>query len=318
MTIVLLLGLGFAVVRINAHKNAEIVNLLVYIDRIQTNADRDRMAFITVIQELRDRLDVADGHVTHVDLGRREIVIDLTQRQGARPSMKMLIFDSDWPKLSTERPAAWIEVTKVGEQCSTARIIETNNPDQPIRPGDFVYSPFWSPNAPGRFAILGKVDINRDGKDDRDDLKSLIQEAGGVIDFDFPPPDVGKETGTLSPRIDWYVTDSLGCALRDPAKLAERPKQKVEFERRMGEVIKEARLSGIRPMPIVRLLAFLDYEVSTSAGAQPDAVTPSGIFSAIAQSKAGDKPVAQKPRRRANQQAREALVRDERIFLFER
>ena len=59
----------------------------------------------------------------------------------------------------------------------------------------------------GRFALVGKIDVNRDGKDDREELKHMIEEAGGVIDFDLPPPDVGKELGTLSPRINWYVTD---------------------------------------------------------------------------------------------------------------
>ena len=35
----------------------------------------------------------------------------------------------------------------------------------------------------------------------------MIKEAGGVVDFDLPPLEIGKETGKLTPRIDWYVTD---------------------------------------------------------------------------------------------------------------
>ena len=50
-----------------------------------------------------------------------------------------------------------------------------------------------------RFALIGKMDVNRDGRDDRDELKRMIQEAGGVVEFDLPPADVGKETGTLTP-----------------------------------------------------------------------------------------------------------------------
>ena len=109
----------------------------------------------------------------------------------------------------------------------------------------------------GRFALVGKIDVNRDGKDDRGELKRMIEEAGGVIDFDLPPPDAGKEIGMLSPRIDWYVTDFRG-PLREPtAPLAPLPN-------RMRTVLKEARLDGIRPMTIERLLADLGYsEVGT-------------------------------------------------------
>jgi len=54
----------------------------------------------------------------------------------------------------------------------SARIkIKTNNPIEPIRVGDIVDSPAWSPNLPTRFALVGKMDVNRDDKDDRDKLK---------------------------------------------------------------------------------------------------------------------------------------------------
>ncbi len=81
------------------------------------------------------------------------------------------------------------------------------SPIDPIRTGDIVYSPAWSPNNPTRFALVGKIDVNRDGRDDREELKRMIKEAGGVVDFDLPPLEVGKETGKLTPRIDWYVID---------------------------------------------------------------------------------------------------------------
>ena len=99
----------------------------------------------------------------------------------------------------------------MGESFSTARMIKTNNAIESIRVGDIVYSPGWSPDSPTRFALIGMMDVNRDGKDDRDELKRMIQEAGGLIDFDLPPPDVGQETGTLLPRIDWYVIDDRTC-----------------------------------------------------------------------------------------------------------
>ena len=118
--------------------------------------------------------------------------------------------------------------------------------DKVDRIGD-AREPFWPPHAATRFALLGKIDINRDKKDDRDELKRMIKQAGGLVEFDLPPPEVGKETGTLSPRIDWYVTDSVDDRRSEPD----------QFAKRLGLVIKEARLNGTRPMRVERLLDYL-------------------------------------------------------------
>jgi hypothetical protein len=108
------------------------------------------------------------------------------------------------------------------------------------------------------FALVGRIDLNRDNQDDRQDLKQIIEEAGGIVEFDFPPPDVGQQSGTLSDRIDWSVIDSR-VPLREVRSsnfnrvVAERP----DIQKQMSELLKEARLDGIRPMPIERLLSFL-------------------------------------------------------------
>jgi hypothetical protein len=109
-----------------------------------------------------------------------------------------------------------------------------------------------------RFALVGRIDLNRDNQDDRQELKQIIEEAGGIVEFDFPPPDVGQQCGTLSNRIDWYVIDARvplrEARLSNSERVAEgRP----DFQKRMSELRKEARLDGIRPMPIERLLSFL-------------------------------------------------------------
>ncbi len=119
---------------------------------------------------------------------------------------------------------------------------------------------------PTRFALLGKIDLDRDGKDDREELKTLIQEAGGVVDFDLPPPEIGKETGELTPRLDWYVTDGRP-PLRDAGQQAVGPAlPEARFAERLRAVVKEARLNGIRPMPIAKLLAYLDQDSNEKPG----------------------------------------------------
>src|SRR5262249_25517791 len=152
-------------------------------------------------------LDRPDGYVTYVDYETKEVIVSINRRMGARPQMKMTIFDARSPGIPTEKPKGNIELTTVGETTSHARIVKIDNPIDPIRVGDIVYSPSWSPNQPTRFALVGKMDVNRDGRDDRQELKRMIQEAGGVVDFDLPPGDLGKPMGEVTPRIDWYVID---------------------------------------------------------------------------------------------------------------
>ncbi len=106
-----------------------------------------------------------------------------------------------------------------------------------------------------RFALVGPIDIDRDGRDDRGRLKWMILRNGGTVDFDLPPPWVGKETGKLTPRIDWYVTDDR-LPLRGINFSRSEPmaKMRSELGARVGQVTRDARLEGIRPMPIERLL----------------------------------------------------------------
>jgi len=264
----------------NDKKNNEIATLASRIKQMEEDTLRKQETLTSIIKELRDRLDQKettldrpDGYVTYVDYERREVLINITRRQGARPQMKMSIFDARSPGIPTEKPKGTIEVTQVGEQFSTARIIDTKNPIDPIRVGDIVYSAAWSPNIPMRFALVGKIDVNRDGRDDREELKRMIQEAGGVVDYDLPPTEVGKQTGTLSPRIDWYVIDDRP-PLRDVySRKSDNTQTAADTLAKLkSDAIKEARINGIRPMPLQRLLAFLGYDMNQPVLGRSEAV----------------------------------------------
>jgi hypothetical protein len=265
MVIVLLLALGLAALRTNSRKNAEITDLQRRIAQQEEEFTRQREALTSIVAVQRDQLlrrqqpsELPGGYVIAIDDARQEVVVNITGLQGARSRMKMAVFDALSPRIPNEKLKGTIVLTRVGEESSTARVLKTSASLGAIRIGDMIFSPAWSPGAPTRFALIGKIDVNRDGNDDRDELKRVIEEAGGVIEFDLPPPDVGKEIGVLTPRIDWYVTDDRTPSPRGP--LSER----------IGEVIKEARLDGIRPMSIERLLALLGHGMGEAVVRRPD------------------------------------------------
>jgi hypothetical protein len=218
-------------------------------------------------------LESPDGYVTFVDHGTAEVRTNLTRGVGVRPQMNFSIFDRNAPGIPTDKPKGTIELTFVGDRYSIGRIVKTFNPIDPIRTGDIVYSPAWSPNEPMRFALIGKMDVNRDGKDDRADLKRMIESAGGIVDYDLPPPDAGKESGKLSGRDAWYVFDD-----RPPWVVQNKTAEEVmtseyaDFLKKQSEAIKEARLDGVRPMSIGRLLSYLGYEYNAPVRGRAEAV----------------------------------------------
>lgn len=274
----------------NDKKATQIANLETQVRQQKEESDRKLELARNIQRELRDRveqrenvLDRPDGYVTYVDHDRREVQVNVTRRQGARPQMKMTIFAADSPGVPTEQPKGNIQLIQVGDDYSIGRIDRTVSTINPIRVGDIVYSAAWSPNEPMRFALIGKIDVNRDGKDDRQDLKRMIEEAGGVVDYDLPPPDLGKESGKLTARIAWYVTDDRTpfrevAESRSDSSIAAQS----QFERARGEAIKLARQEGIRPMPAGRLLAYLGYDMGTPVLGRTEAIDPSALRRIVA------------------------------------
>ena len=273
----------------NDKKTTQIANLETQYRQLKDESDRKLELANAIIREQRDVLDKnenvldkPDGYITFVDLTRNEVQVNINRRQGARPQMKMTVFDANSPGVPTEKPKGNIQLLQVGDQYSIAHIDKMVREIDPIRVGDIVYSPAWSPEEPMRFALIGKIDVNRDGKDDRQDLKRMIEEAGGSVDYDLPPPNHGKESGKLSARISWYVTDER-MPLRDifEAKTDAGIAAQAQFDKRFGQAIKEARAEGIRPMALGRLLAYFGYEMGTPVVGRTEAVNSAAMLRLI-------------------------------------
>ena len=74
--------------------------------------------------------------------------------------------------------------------------------------------------------------------------------------------------GKISPRLDWYVTDDRP-PLRDPGQQPQAALlAQATFAERTSAAVKEARLNGIRPMPIARLLDYLRQDANAKASAR--------------------------------------------------
>ena len=219
---------------------------------------------VAVIRGQHDQLDKNDmsfsgkrnGVITSVDYNRKEVHTTLTSRQGARPPMHVTVFDKNAQGLPTEKPKGTIELISVTDRGSTGKIIFQSDNSKPLHINDQLYSVAIGNK---QFALVGKMDMNRDGKDDRQDVKRLIEMNGGKVVYDLPPPGLGHENGEITASADWIITDEEApIYTRERVDRDPTPEDK-DFFARKSEMIKLARDMGLRPMPLKKLAEFLGY-----------------------------------------------------------
>jgi hypothetical protein len=245
---------------------------------------RDLTLALRSVREENERkadvmLDKANGRITYVDNTRGEVRTDLTRRDGGYPQLVLRVFDRDSPGLPTDKPKGTIELISVNDSYSIGRIVKTEQTHEPIRYGDQIYSPSFGKKT---YALIGKIDIDRDGVDDREDLKRLIRASGGEVTYDLPPTNVGRESGKLTPLTTWYVQDG-----RDPIRgvLARKGVGSDEldgtFYAKQRDALRLARLEGIRPIAIQRLLDLLGYEFGAKVPGRVEAKSDEAINSLV-------------------------------------
>ena len=166
-----------------------------------------------VIDNLRTRineleqvsLEVPDGKIRLVSAITKTVTINLGKMDNLPRQMTFSVFDKDALQVGNAKPKAKIEVVKViddEEHLAVARIVEQRLLN-PILEGDLIYNPGWSSGREIRFAIAGRFDLDGDGRSDRDVIKRLIREFGGVVGAE-----VVEGTGEITGKID-HLTDYM-------------------------------------------------------------------------------------------------------------
>lgn len=146
-----------------------------------------------------------------------------------------------------------IEITQItGPHMAIARILK-NDIYNPIHAGDPIYTPLWSPGVTESFAFSGIMDLDGDGKGDRDLLHRLVKNAKAKISNEVD--DNGVRHGTGLTNADKFLV--LGT-IPDPQEASEpkERKRRVDLATENEKIENEARNHGVR---IVRLADFLAY-----------------------------------------------------------
>lgn len=185
-----------------------------------------------------------DGLISYVDVASGKAAINIGRADEISTKVTFTVYDGRVTDFDSALPKGGIEVVMVtGEHSSECRIL-TDNPSDPIVPGDKIYSPVWDPGYREHFAIAGFIDFDHDGSDDLAKLIGLIERNGGVIDG-YQNGDVQKgrlmektDCLVLGPQPDESSTESFRNVYKDFKSNADAYNTKTvtvrELFKRMG------------------------------------------------------------------------------------
>jgi hypothetical protein len=124
----------------------------------------------------------ADGLVSWVNQKEQKVWINLGEADQLRPQVTFSVYSGDESDALKADNKGSIEVTKIlSPHLSEARI--TNDvPTRPLMEGDKIYSQVWNRGRQVGFALAGIIDLDGDGSNDIDELKSVIALNNGKVD----------------------------------------------------------------------------------------------------------------------------------------
>ncbi len=189
----------------------------------------------------------SDGKVTWVNQRARVVWLNLGADDGLRRQISFTVIGADENNPLKADKKGSVEVTRVLDRhLAEARIID-DSPSNPIMPGDNIYSVAWQPGRAEHFALLGFMDVDKDGLSDRQLIRDIIALNGGIVDAEVK--DDGSKTGTMSIQTRYMV-------------LGERPTEKSSAEtlRAMSEFLTEAKLLPIKTISVPELIEYLGYK----------------------------------------------------------
>lgn len=171
-------------------------------DRI-AELEQEGLILGQVIDELRSEQDVfkleplaehslIDGRVVGASVAERQVFVDLGKDQRIVLGMTFEVYGSGTdirPDSDGEFPPgkATIEITRVGDSTSSARIIRESR-GQPVVEGDVIANAAYDPDKVYSFVVFGDFDANHDRQPtsaERGSIVSLIRDWGGDVEDDL-------------------------------------------------------------------------------------------------------------------------------------
>ena len=149
-------------------------------------------------QPKSERFENPDGRITMVHQQNSTVWLDLGAAHGLKELTTFSVYDVKQPGVMHEKSdiKGKIQITRILDlRLAEARILE-DSVTNPILRGDFIHSPTFQAASQIHFALAGFFDLDGDGEDDYEAVRSMITLVGGVIDVEIKPD--GKRVGKVT------------------------------------------------------------------------------------------------------------------------
>lgn len=218
-------------------------------DKTVTKAQQNIDNLKTKIKTMEgETFEIPDGRVTWVNQRDGFVWISVGLADGLRRQTTFSIYNQDENGIDAEASKGSIEVTRLIDQhLAEARILNIEAISDPILPGDVIFSPVWRPGRRLGFALAGLLDIDNDGRSDRDLVRNLITMNGGVIHAEAH--DNGEVTGAITHNTRYIVSGEKPDETSDAAVLAG-----------YSRLTDDARAQGTQELTLDQLLSLMGWE----------------------------------------------------------
>ena len=206
----------------------------------------------------------ADGEIRQVDQRQGKVWINLGSADQLRSQVTFSVYSGDSSDINAAESKGSIEVTRIISAHLAEARISSDLPTRPLTMGDKVYSQVWNQGRKVGFALAGMIDMNGDGNEDIDQLKSVIVMSSGKVDA--LPDGQGGVEGEMSVDTRYLI---LG-------KYPEGARKDEENERKSWTKINDdAGTLGIETITLDEFLNLLGWQaerrtVKLGTGARPE------------------------------------------------
>ena len=207
--------------------------------------DRDKK----LLELTTTSFETPDGKISWVNPETGMVYLNLGAADGLRPQVTFSVYGVDVNNLAREERKATIEVTRVvNDQLAEARITEDRISD-PVLAGDVVYTPLWNSKSALHFALAGKMDVNGDGRDDRELVRRLITMNNGTIDAEEYD---GEVRGEMTQHTRYLILGDSPTVSDDAVNTAEQSA--------WTKIIDQASDLGVEQISYTKLLDLIGYD----------------------------------------------------------
>ncbi|MFO1020881.1 MAG: hypothetical protein U0903_09325 [Planctomycetales bacterium] len=209
----------------------------------------------------KDSFEIPTGKIRSVDNDVQTVWINLGSADGLplKTTFSVYTKSSSGTARGPEDIKGAIEVTQIiGPHLASARILK-DDIYNPISPDDPIYTPLWYFGRKRAFSIVGKIDLDGDGRSDRELFHEMVNAAGATIDNEVDDDGNLKGDG-ISMNTKFLVIADVPSDPPGTSEESEERKNWKKIKENQKKLADEARERGVRVVTFNDFLNYLGYK----------------------------------------------------------